>query len=298
MEKISYFKLAESKNDFERLISKFGLKMEPDTWLSRAFIIIERLSRFYDHRLFMIDPAGYRQFIDKEDQVLFALHDVCLIENFSSLLQHEEGAFLKRKLQNILKLSPLNLETETNVEARNTLWEFNFLARLKNSGINADLADPNPDIIASFSKRKYFIQCKRCFSNSPRSLRRNIKDAVNQLEKDLQNNSTAFGIIALSLEFPITNGQLMLKASTEEHGKNELRRLLENIRIEHGQFWQDPSVIKDQRIIGIVLHVSVPCMIKDSNIFSIGSQTHFNNTWINTGDFRYITEDFASLAEY
>ncbi|MBP9763006.1 hypothetical protein KBD34_05330 [Patescibacteria group bacterium] len=259
----------------------------------------ERFQLFYKNGKTGFNPEAYRAFIDernKAGEVLFALYDVSLIDDILPFSQVEKGRFLEKKFKSMLRMGPLNTETDLIGEPRNTLWELNLLSRLRKGGINAELRDPNPDIFAELTDRNYLIQCKRLVTDSSRSLNRNIKNAVDQLVEGLKNEKdNTFGIIAISVEYPITKGGKMLVEKSEEKCRMELRRVLNEVKEKYGVFWRDPKVIKDRRIIAILLHLKVPSVVEEINLFSTGSQIDIHNTWEDGYGFQFIKEDFGSL---
>ena len=204
---------------------------------------------------------------------------------------------MKKKLRDILRISTTYNETELNNRARNTLWELNLFSRLKNAGMFATLADPNPDVLFHASKRKYFIQCKRIFSNKERALRQIIKDAVKQLQKDLEDKEeNNFGIIALSLERPFAEIISIIQASSELEGKSNLAELLKIFIKDHGYLLQDPKIIKDHRIIGIMVYTAHPSIV-GGKTFAEDSYIILTNTWPQSTEYQPGFEDFTPLKQ-
>ncbi len=296
MQTTSYRELADSVINFKQLLSGVALEMKSDDWLCRAYDIVEKLANVYT------DDIRRRELMKQENGdggVYFAFHDVNLLHNILPFMGGINEDILKIKLKKILKMGLPSLESLDNSEARNILWELNFFSRLKKANVQVSLGNPNPDILACFGPRKYYIQCKRLYSSQKAALRRNIINAVSQLEKDLSSNDkNAFGILAFSLERPIAGGKLMLVSDSEQIGKDELVSVLQKIISQHGHLWQNPELIRNQRIVAIVLHLIVPGIVQQRNIFVTSSQVIVNNTWADGRGFQQVIDDFGSLKQF
>lgn len=293
MKKISFQDLAGSRKEFESLLNNFGLTLQPRSWLFNAYSIIEQLVEIYQ------DNFLRRKFWkekNKNGEIYFSLCDVLLLYEVTPYVKSEDSGLMHRKLKKILKMEAPHLESNVNNEARNTLWELKLFSRFKMVGIQANLEDPNPDIFVRVKPRKYYIQCKRVFSPKVRALRKNIKAAVEQVKTDLSGkDNNSLGILAISLDRSLTGGNLMLVTDSEKTARNKLKYELDRVMHDFGYLWQDPQLIQDQRIVGVILHVSAPGILKQENIFSPGTQMLFNNTWADGRGFHFPKKDFEPL---
>lgn len=295
MQKTSYKDLAQSKKKLEEALGQFGLKLDPGTWLNRAYKIMEELIDVYK------DSNKKSEFMNRENLdggVYYSLHDLSIIHDILPFIKSEDKKVLKRKLQNIMRIGLPSLESVDNNEARNTLWELNFLSRLKSSNIQSNLGDPNPDIFARFGSRRYYIQCKRIFSPKTEALKRNIINATKQLKNDLAlENDDALGIMAFSFEHSLTGGTLMLVTNSVATGKEKLAAVLKDIVLKFSYLWQNPDLIQDHRIVAVVLHIIVPGIVEEEDMFVTGSQVIINNIWANGEGFDKVVADFGPLKE-
>ncbi len=293
MQKSSFKSLADSKKELEAILDEFGLNLSPHSWIHRAYYIVESLAEIY------ADNNRRENFMKQENKnadVYFALHDITVLGDILPFLKDEDRGVIKGKIKKILRMDSPPLEDLPNNEARNTLWELNLYSRLKRANIQATLGDPNPDILATLGQRQYYIQCKRVYSPGERALRQNIARAVGQLINDLETEGDdAFGMLAFSIERPLTKGELMLVTESEQIAREKLRGVLEEFRKRYGHLWQDPSVIRDPRIVAVALHILVPGVVENENIFITGSQIDVNNTWLDDGSFKKVVEDFGPL---
>lgn len=295
MQKISYRVLAESRGEFENILTLLHLKIEQNTWLYRAYNIVEKLADVYQ------DVAIKREFMKQENEdgdIYYALHDVSLINGILLYTKDQDRSTLKGKFKKVLRMDSPPRETLYNNEARNALWELNFFSRLKRANIEVILSNPNPDILARFGHRKYYIQCKRLYSANENALIRNIREAIQQLKKDLSTEGNdAFGMLAFSLERPVTEGRLMLVTNSEQTGREKLSTGLQEFISQYGYLWQNPNLIGDPRIVAIILHYVVPGIVEEENIFVTASQVIINNTWANGNGFQSVIEDFGPLKD-
>jgi len=178
MQKKTYKNLIASRDNFEKLLNDLQLNIEPNSWLDCAYGLVGALSLIYG------DDKLTRSFLDKNNkkgEVYSALFDISLLADILPYISLDDKKILKPKFKKILRMALPNAETTINSEARNILWEFNFLSRLKRAGIDVRLGEPNPDIVANFGQRKYYIQCKRVYSSKRNALKRNVINAINQL---------------------------------------------------------------------------------------------------------------------
>lgn len=295
MQKISYQNLAESRGDFESLLDNFGLALQQGSWLDSAYSRVEELAKVYQ------DDTRRRKLLKKDNKdgdVYFSLCDVLLLYEVLPYIGSENPNLLRRKLKKILKTEAPHLESNTNNEARNTLWELKLFSRFKMVGIQASLGDPDPDVFVRVNRREYYIQCKRVFSPKVNALRNNIIHAVKQLNSDLSGkDSNSLGILAISLDRVLTDGKLMLVTDSEETARRKMTQALDRVMHNFGYLWQEPRLIQNQRIVGVILHLSAPGILEQENIFAPGTQMLFNNTWADGQGFHLPKKDFEALSK-
>jgi len=294
MQKTAYKDLASSRRDFEGVLFDLGLKLQCDVWLYHAYELIEKLTDVYKN-IVLRDEFMKQQ---GQSEVYSALQDIASIKNILPQIATENKKTLKRKFAKILRMEPLHLESPDHSEARNILWELEFLSSLKRAGLKASLGEPNPDILALIGTRQYYIQCKRLYSPKETALRRNIILAVEQLERDLSRESkNTLGMLALSLERPFTGDELMLVTESAQTGTEKLRFMLDKVIQEYGRLWQDPLLIRNPKIVAVALHIMIPGIVREENLFVTGTQVTINNTWSDGQGFEFVVEDFSPLKE-
>lgn len=198
MKKTSFADLAQSKKELKKLLASINLSIEPNSWLCEAYSMVEKLADVWDKD----NPR--KNFLKENDhnKIFASLNDTSSFYEILPFMEDEDRKLLKHKLKKILKITLPTNETTENNEARNTLWELVLFSIFKRIGIKVSFGNPNPDIFISFdNSHKYYIQCKRIYSNKLNALKRNIYKANKQLEGDLnQKDEKSFGLIALSIE--------------------------------------------------------------------------------------------------
>lgn len=291
METTSSEELAQSRYSFEKLLSDLGLSIEPGSWLDRAYRIVDRFSNVY---AIEEKQREFHRELNKEGELYFATHDVGVMYDVLPYLDTVESGLLKQKLQRVIKMELPSQETSNSNEARNIFWELFLHARLRAAGINANLGDPNPDILTHVGRTRYHIQCKRIFSTPQTSVLSNIRKAARQLRIGLENaDSDTRGVIALSVERPLTEGSLMLVTDSEQTARAKIQNPLEHIYNTCGHHWLDSqTLIKDRRIVAVFLHFMAPGILKDRNIMIRASQIAVHNTWSQDENFNTFKRDF------
>lgn len=294
MNVISFEELAKSKKELEELLRSLDLKLRQGSWLQEAYSTVQTLANVWRN-----DDLR-REFLEKnnDSKVFTSLYDISSIHEVLPLVDNEDKKTLKQKFRKVLKMTLPSIETIKNNEARNILWELVLFSVFKRIGLDVSLGNPNPDIFLSFdSSHKYYIQCKRIYSEKENALQRNIDKAAKQLRKDLdRKDRNSFGLIALSLERPFLNTDrfsfgLMPKFKSEKDARNELKTILDKIINKQQKLWKEKKIIKSQRILGILFYIRVSCIIGSNKIFSPGSQMSIFPLVFNG----FIEDDFGSL---
>lgn len=296
MNTVKFSELLNSEPKFDGLLKECGIPINPNDKIHREYKLISELNKVVGDIRKVHD---FRLAYSANNEVEFALFDLTLISYCVDFLSKCNRKILKKKLKNILEISDPPNENILNNAGRNTLFELLLYSYLQSVDIDCDLHDPNPDMIAKIKDKKYFIQCKRVFSENGEAIRTNVLSALRQLNNDLKDkNENDFGIIALSVERFFTGGNKMLIAETEEIAKQELNNNLRNIVDKYGRYWQDKSLITDKRIVAVLLH-----HLTISYILELGqpkiSTAHFilmtNTIYPKTENFKQASIDFYCL---
>lgn len=294
MDKIPFTTILDSEAVLDNLLIKLSIPIIKEDRVHRAYSLLRNFEKI---RIDPIQSSAYLKKYNQTGEINYSLFDLMAIYNILPHLQNETKQILKSKLTKILNGSLVTLETDQNNEPRNTLFELLMLSYLKKVGLDAHLKDPNPDIQVNVNHKVYYIQCKRIFRLTNSSVKRNVRDAATQLELDLRGKpENYFGIIALSVEPKQGNG---LIASSKIEALNILDKDLQNICQIYGRFWQDPKIVKNERIVGVFLHHLVTSFLANEDVhMSNGSFLLINNTRYPINKYFGIMEkDFAHLSK-
>jgi hypothetical protein len=122
-----------------------------------------------------------------EDSFLFrdflcAQSDVAEFTDIHAAFGQEEPERIVPKLERALSgpFSAIN-ETNENSDARNVQFELSLAAEWRLNGLSVDIGEP--DFTLHLGTTNFLIECKR--PSSEGSVRRNIRQAKNQLERTL-----------------------------------------------------------------------------------------------------------------
>jgi hypothetical protein len=201
-------------------------------------------------------------------QAIFDLTE--LFDIFQAIKGTTDDDILRDKL---IKLNSGNsvhsLENATNSVARNTQFEMILYSELKESGVNAIFAEPNPDILINSTNHNFAIECKRVFSQSPSRVQSAVGDARDQLKRLFERDDKAVGIIAIDLSRHLTNGELMIESDTDnaDHVRDFLGSEMERLRASFSRHWAK-SRIGDQRIVCVIVHATILARLQKINLLT------------------------------
>lgn len=296
--KITTFdEIIKKKNEFDSLLKVCNIPIVENDRIHSEYKLISEFNKIIGD---IEKVHNFRALHGANNEIEYGLFDLVLIHYCLENLIKCDKKTLKKKINDILKMSDPCNESVLNNQGRNTLFELLFYSYLKSAGIDAELCDPNPDIKAKFENRTYFVQCKRVFSLDNKAIRSNVLDALRQLNTDLKTNgNNNLGIIALSVERFFTEGNKMLLAENEEIAREELFQNLKNITNKYGKYWQDKSQITDKKIVAIFLHHLAMTNILEKPRLSVGHFILMNNTiYPETKEFIQAKKDFYCLKSF
>lgn len=298
METTSFKELIDTERDFNALL--LGLNIhEKNSYIHQEYKLISKLNELVG------DIKAIHDFRIKNglnDEIELAISDLVSLRNLLKYFNECKRSILKSKIKHILKLSSLTKENEINNIARNTLFEFLLYGNFRSIGMQAEIKSPNPDILVKVNDKKYFIQCKRIFSQKESAIRSNIEAGLKQLHSDLKGeDENSLGVISLSLErFLKKDGNKFINDIPYENVESAIQLLKEKLRsvIEiYGGCWRDETLNKDKRIVGIFLYFMEPTRIySDNPVLSTVSHLTLSNIGSSESeDFKQLVEDIKGL---
>ncbi len=288
----SFKEIIDSRPKLDGLLTKLNLPINDGDWIHQAFIMLDSFEK--------IRVTGdlkkireYHAAFAGQGEIAVALHDLCMLTDIlSDNLEAEDPTILRMKFQRVMQLTPFTGEDVRINEPRNTLFELMFFRRLRYGGLTAHLGHPNPDIIVEGkSDHRYFVECKRVFSDNDRALRNNLQDAIAQLITALENPSD-FGIVALAVDRHFTAGQRGLVASSEAIAKEHLASSLKKFYIAKKHILEG-NIRTYPRIVGIMLFVHASGKSETEERLFTGSQV--TAVQVNLND--YFLSDFGPLSD-
>ena len=291
---IKFTELLDSEPTLDNLLKECNIPINSGDKIHKEYNLISELNKVVGD---IEKVHKFRVAHNAKNEIEFALFDLVLISYCAEFLKKCNKSILKKKLKDILEISDPSTENTLNNAGRNTLFELLFYSYLQSVGIDCELCDPNPDITAKFGSRKYFIQCKRVFSENGKAIRSNVLSALKQVNNDLnEKDENNLGIMALSVERFFTGGNKMLVVETEEIAKKELNNNLKSIVNKYGRYWQDKSLIIDKRIVAVFLHHLAITYVLEQPRISVGHFILMNNTiYPETDNFIQASNDFRCL---
>ena len=216
--------------------------------------------------------------LDRGDfpRIVYSFYEMREIIDIWRGLKENNSEELRIRLKKFVK-GPENITDElsrtSSNHPRNIGFELHTASRFAISSFDVTLSSSG-DISASYQKNLLYVECKR--PNQLKKLNRNIDKASRQLDKRYkQDNNTAVGLIALSINKLINPEQKLFVASSLDDLSSRLGKLVEKFIRNYENYWQG---IKEERTIGTFISLQVPCIIEDKNLLTIGRQVGVNNT--------------------
>lgn len=295
MKRITFDRLLKSGEKFKSILDDLNIKPNNE---NRIFKSLQKVKELNDELIKTGEINDYetRLFQGREIEALMDASEIDKI--VPSLKKQSNKKILKKCLTNILSGSEYRSdETVSNNKARNTMFELLLFSDFVSAGLPAELGDQNPDIIVRLPNAKYLIECKRIFNNSNQSIKSNLIKASKQLSKQL-GQPNIYGVIGLSLDRYYTAGKKLLDSTSGEKAIQFLFKEQELFMEKNRHLWLNPSIIRSDRIIGIILYIGVPTMTKLENIPSYATNIVITDTFTNYKKpelFKQLAQDFGAL---
>lgn len=176
-----------------------------------------------------------------------------IYEQFKNEPREKLAPILKRALKGPLRPQQ---ETPDNRDGRNITFELSLASALRANGAKVELAEP--DLRLQLGGKPFLIACKR--PRAAHSIRSNVRDALSQLEKALEEDVTASGIVAVSVNACLNPGTNIFTAINEE-AKHRLGDHIERLIREHEGDWLKAGL--HERISAVLFHIVTPAAIGD-----------------------------------
>jgi len=229
-------------------------------------------------------------------QLLFSLGEASEIWAIFEALHPTYASILEKRLADILS-GPVGAADEktqnSSNRARNTQFELHLMAQLVIAGFPL-LDNTLTDVQSRFADRDVLIECKR--PQRVESIRACIRDALHQLKRESQVNSTgSLKFAALSLSKAITGGADLWKVADEHEGNAVLEARIGEIMKPHARFFGHQA---GSDIAGALVYATASILRVDSGSpGNITQQVFFPNPAASSVVERQAADWFAAFSK-
>ncbi len=294
---MSYEELLNSLRIKEKKINDdYKVIIPINSWYFESISILEGLICSIKNKESLINSEGDEDYWNKIFTSLAFLKQLDQILDVISYLKDENLKIFLSKLKIVFK-APLLMsnEDENTSQGRNTLFELSLFSKFAIKGLEVKLHFGHPDISVRVGDRLYVIECKRL--QKPDTLLKNIKRAIKQLkiyslnkENKAKNKYKTIGLVAISLERFIHNGDKLFEAKSE---------LVAQERI---YFEIDKIIYDNEKDLLSLLSVEIPGVIFEyydrgsiDKPYSFDFITVFDSIAVSTGCDSILEKDFKNL---
>jgi hypothetical protein len=247
MEKFKYSDLLNRLEGFDSWLTRLGLTPRPNDRIHQAFKVL--------HRAAQASREGHETGVYSDIQpgdwfaIVEALEAHDVLAAFHNDPSPTVTAALKRALSG--PILPIH-ENPKNRDGRNIWFELALAAdwRLRGASVTVE----EPDLRLLKDGITFLVACKR--PAAVQGVQANIRDAIKQLQRNLQNTPTStFGVTAISLSCIFNPGDKVFSGN-----QNALARLLSDELGRHERFLLS---VNDPKVCCIVFYVSTPSLGKE-----------------------------------
>jgi hypothetical protein len=281
MERLSYAELLEGLQQFDPWLTSLGLKPCPSDRIHQAFGVLRKADQASRNGR---ETDVYSK-IDPKDW--FPLTEAVEAHEVFTAFRNDQSPEFRRELRRALQGPGSRVEEGSNnsSDGRNIWFQLALAAEWKLRG--ASVIVEEPDLKLTKDSVEFLIACKR--PGSQQSIDKNIREAIKQLQRNLDETRTkAFGVAAISVSRAFNHGDKVFSG-----GNEELATLL------HGEIEKSKDylhAINDPRICCLLLHIATPSNAGESVDLLAVSQTVAwdpGHRTIGSAVFRKHAEDMA-----
>jgi len=287
----SFAELIDTKQQFLKLLDSLGVRHNSSNRWIETYRLVEELEK-----------ARLDETIDDIDSVTmgrmrFALLDLSELSNIlDSIREGDDKLLLKGKFELLLGgIADRTKETDGNTTARDTQLELVLNAYFRNAKLESAVTDPHPDVVIDVDTLRYGVECKRVFSPSTNSVVRAVRNASTQLRKYFLDDGKA-GIVAIGIDRHLTGGDKILDSGSELAARVFLSHEIEEFINAYSRRWSKTDIIGDERVVGVLVYMSLVGIAKEENIPIHATQTGFTHCfWTLYGkqNFEKLKQDIA-----
>lgn len=269
----------------DKNLTSLGLPIRPYDRIHASLTLIDEAdSAIKDGRI--VFPENKT----KRTKLLYSLQDISELKQILEALPNWDHNIVKGKLKRFLKGTILpSEENKDNSFARNIGFELWLASLFLKKGYKAKININNPDLTVNLTDKKYFIECKRIYSEH--GIQRAVKSASKQLIK-LNELPQGLGVIAVSISKVIPQNDLMLLSKNEARATERIYGLIEKFIVRYQHCWKN---IKSKKIIGVMVHFGCIGASLEQGIPFYANFITVNNIHDNDQLFEVMADDFKLL---
>ena len=285
MHRTKFSDLSAVRNKFDEILTSLGLPIKDYDRIHTSFSLIDGSVNALRKNI-EVFPRDRM----KRVKLLYSLQDISELKQIINSIPKWGKKAVTEKLKRFLKGSILpSEESLENSFARNIGFELWLASLFSQKGYVSIISTYNPDLTVTVKNRKYFLECKRVYSEN--GVEGAIEDAFKQLIKQTENSDNT-GVIAISISKIIPQNDLMLISRDESKASEDIYKLEEKFILKNQHLWK---IKKQSNVIGVIVHFScIGSSIKDSIPYHANFIT-INNIYDNDHRFEVMAEDFKYL---
>lgn len=286
MNRIKYSDLSALRFRLDKTLLSLGLPVKQYDRLHTSLSLIDDANNAIKNGqiVFPKNPA-------KRTKLLYSLQDISELSQILDSISNWNQDAVREKLKRYLKGTILpSEENKDNSFARNIGFELWLASLFSKKGYQTLISTHNPDLTVVLTDKKYFIECKRIYSEV--GAKRATNDAKEQLIK-LNTRSEGIGVIAISISKVIPQNDLMLLSKNEGKATAKIYNLIERFILQYQHYWKN---IESRNIIGALIHFSCIGALIENNILFYANFITVNNVHDNDPIFEAMAEDFKLLS--
>lgn len=245
---------------------QFSKLEKAEAWLNQIGIKTEntRLSEILDLNRLIVEHQEQETLdilIDEHGnlKLWYALTEASsFIKIYEAFVKEKSHIHRRAKLKKMLggPFLPWDENQEkNNIESRNTLFELETAAKIKQAGAKVTGFD---DVDFIFKKSKFNVQCKKLHSKG--NIKHNIEKAADQFTRKMRRKDNLKGIISLSLDKVAGKEELLLKVNSPHEIRPALSKISNDFLNQYRNIWQSFININ---ILGVLLFVHIVASIEE-----------------------------------
>ena len=213
-----------------------------------------------------------------------ALEAMDLVTIHRGLVSHPDQDALRERLRMLISGPEFGSnekpESSSN-RARNYGFELLMAARAAAGGYRVDLSHI-ADLVLRKGEKTIYIECKR--PQSAGKLNRNVKDAMGQLKKRMDDDPTPMAVravLAVAVDKIIPVAHKVLHTTNEHTAGKTIERLVTKLHDEHHSILKSTH---DRRTIGVFLSLRTLTILADHNLITVACH---DSMFERTGKFAH-----------